>query len=523
MNKFTGKIWMLLLLIILLPVIVLILNELNNLNDNEKVLENIYSDQLDAILFSVNQYSQDVVGSWANQIDISREKLNKDEFLTNRKVIDSFFTEFPSLNMIVFADSTNDKNLQFVFSTIANQNPDSVNLFFQKVLSRNDSVIKRLFTYKKGGYRKIEPVVNDSLNNLSFLLFVDETKDRHGITIMVIDPHTFIQRILSPKIQEVASEDFVISIFNRSESYQYNSNKDFFERKVQKEKELWIFPNYNIGISLNGETIEELVKRRAVTNIVIISVLSLILILGIWLVLRNARKEIQLAQAKSDFVSNVSHELRTPLSLISMFAETLEMNRVSSEEKKKEYYSIISQEANRLGRIVNNILNFSRMEEGRRKFNIENKSVNELVERIYNNYNFHLKNKGFNFDCKVAENLPEIKIDEEAVSEALINLIDNAVKYSDEKKEVHIRTGKDGGYVFIEVADEGIGVAPEEQKKIFNKFYRVSTGLVHNTKGTGLGLTLVKYIMDAHNAEIKIDSKIGNGSKIKLLFPVEQK
>ncbi|MEJ2495324.1 MAG: ATP-binding protein, partial [Ignavibacteriaceae bacterium] len=367
----------------------------------------------------------------------------------------------------------------------------------------------------------IEPVVNDSLSNLSFLLFVDDTKDRNGITIIAIDPHTFIQRILSPKIQEVASADFVISIFNRSESYQYNSKKDFFERKVQKEKELWILPNYDIGISLNGETIDELVKRRAVTNIVIISVLSLVLILGIWLILRNARKEVQLAQAKSDFVSNVSHELRTPLSLISMFAETLEMNRVSSEEKKKEYYSIISQEANRLGRIVNNILNFSRMEEGRRKFNLENKNVNELVERIYNNYNFHLKNKGFNFEYNLADNLPAIRMDEEAISEALINLIDNAVKYSNEKKEVHIRTGKEGNYVFIEVKDEGIGIATEEQKKIFNKFYRVSTGLVHNTKGTGLGLTLVKYIMDAHNAEIKIDSKIGSGSNIKLLFPVE--
>ena len=412
MNRFSRKIWILLLVIILLPVIVLILNELNNLSDNEEVLENIYSNQLDAILFSVNQYSQDVVGSWANQIDISKEVLNSDEFLENRKAVDSFFTEFPSLNMIVFADSIKDKNLRFVFSAGANRNVDSLNLFFQNVLNKNDMGINRLFTYKRGGYRKIEPVVNDSLSILSFLLFVDDTKDRNGITIIAIDPHTFIQRILSPKIQEVASEDFVISIFNRSESYQYNSKKDFFERKVQKEKELWIFPNYDIGISLNGETIDELVKRRAVTNIVIISVLSLVLILGIWLILRNARKEVQLAQAKSDFVSNVSHELRTPLSLISMFAETLEMNRVSSEEKKKEYYSIISQEANRLGRIVNNILNFSRMEEGRRKFNLENKNVNELVERIYNNYNFHLKNKGFNFEYNLADNLLALPIDQ---------------------------------------------------------------------------------------------------------------
>ena len=523
MNKITGKIGILLLIIILLPVIFLILNELNNLNANEKVLENIYSNQLEAILYSVNQYSQDVIGSWANQIGISREKIRNDKFQNNRTVVDSFFTEFPSLNTIVFADSINDKNLQFIFSTRTRQNIDSLNLFYEGILKENDAVIKRLITYIKGGYRKIEPALSDSVNNSSLLFFIDETKDRNEITIMVLDPQVFIYRMLSPKIQEIASEDFVISVFNRKLSYQYNSTKDFQIKEVQKEKELWIFPNYKIGISLKGETIEELVKQRAVTNIIIISVLSLIMILGIWFVLRNVRKEVQLAQAKSDFVSNVSHELRTPLSLISMFAETLEMNRVNSEEKKKEYYSVISQEANRLGRIVNNILNFSRMEEGRRKFNMEEKNVNDLVERVFNNYSYHLKDKGFGFDFKLSNDLPKIRIDEEAVSEAVINLIDNAVKYSNEKKEIHIKTGKDEEFVFIEVTDKGIGISQEDQKKIFNKFFRVSTGLVHNTKGTGLGLTLVKYIMDAHNAEIKLESRPGNGSKFRLLFPIETK
>ena len=243
------------------------------------------------------------------------------------------------------------------------------------------------------------------------------------------------------------------------------------------------------------------------------------LILGIWFVFRNVRKEVELAQAKSDFVSNVSHELRTPLSLISMFAETLEMKRVASEEKKQEYYSIISQEANRLGRIVNNILNFSRMENGRRKFRMEEKDVNELVEVIYNNYSFHLKNKGFIFDYELTADLPLVNIDEEAVSEAVINLIDNAVKYSNELKEVHIRTGIEDNNVFIEVTDKGIGISPDDQKIIFDKFYRVTTGLVHNTKGTGLGLTLVKYIIEAQGADIRLESKIGNGSKFRLLFP----
>jgi two-component system phosphate regulon sensor histidine kinase PhoR len=163
------------------------------------------------------------------------------------------------------------------------------------------------------------------------------------------------------------------------------------------------------------------------------------------------------------------------------------------------------------------------MEDGRRKFNFVEKNLNDLVERVFNNYSFHLKSKGVNFDYKTTGNLPIVKIDEEAVSEAIINLIDNAVKYSNEKKEVHILTGVEREFVFVEVVDEGIGIAPEDQQKIFNKFYRVSTGLVHNTKGTGLGLTLVKFIMEAHGAKINLHSKPGSGSKFKLLFPIAKK
>lgn len=522
MNKTVRKIGLFLLIVILIPVVFLILNELNNLSSNEKVLENIYSNQLEAILFSVNQYSQDIVGSWANQIDIFRERVRKDRSLESKNMSDSFITEFPSMNMIVFADSINDGQLEFYPSKEMGGINDTLNNFFSNILKKNASIISRLFSYRKGGYRKIEPAANDTLQTQSLLFFVTETKSGNEIRIIVLDPQFFIQRMLSSKIQEIASEDFVISVFNRNVSYQYNSTKDSQVREVQKESVLWIFPEYKIGISLMGETLGDLVKQRAITNIAIISILSLMLILGIWFVFRNVRKEVELAQAKSDFVSNVSHELRTPLSLISMFSETLEMNRVSSEEKKQEYYSIISQEANRLGRIVNNILNFSRMEDGRRKFNMEEKNVNELVERIYNNYSFHLKNKGFNFDFESAGDLPLLSIDEEAVSEAVINLIDNAVKYSKERKVVHIKTGIEVDQVFIEVADEGIGISPEDQKKVFNKFYRVSTGLVHNTKGTGLGLTLVKYIMDTHEGEIRLESKIGNGSKFRLLFPVEK-
>ncbi|UCH65563.1 MAG: HAMP domain-containing histidine kinase, partial [Ignavibacterium sp.] len=291
--------------------------------------------------------------------------------------------------------------------------------------------------------------------------------------------------------------------------------------KVQQERALWIFPNYKVGISLVGSTIEDLVKDRVVTNIILISLLTLVLIVGVYIVYRNIKREVEIAQIKSDFVSNVSHELRTPLSLISMFAETLEMGRAKTEEKKYEYYSIISREANRLGRIVNTILNFSKMEAGKRKYHIEEKDLNIVIEKIFENYSFHLRNKGFEFIYNPAENLPTVNIDEEAVSEAVINLIDNAVKYSPDKKQIEINTGIDSTYEFVEVADKGIGISHEDQRKIFDKFFRVSSALVHDTKGTGLGLSIVKHVMDAHGGRVVLKSKQGVGSSFQLLFPVK--
>jgi two-component system phosphate regulon sensor histidine kinase PhoR len=354
-------------------------------------------------------------------------------------------------------------------------------------------------------------------------MFIDVTPAGiNKLTGLLVNPNEFIYRILSPKIQEIAEEEFIISVFNREENFQYNSTKDYDSTKVQQERPLWIFPNYKVGISLVGSTIEDLVKERVVTNIILISLLTLVLIVGVYIVYRNVKREVEIAQIKSDFVSNVSHELRTPLSLISMFAETLEMGRTKTEEKKKEYYSIISREANRLGRIVNTILNFSKMEAGKRKYYFEEKDLNTVIEKIFENYSFHLKNKGFKFDFHPRENLPAIIIDEEAVSEAVINLIDNAVKYSPDKKQIEIKTGLDSAFEFVEVADKGIGISHEDQRKIFDKFFRVSSALVHDTKGTGLGLSIVKHVMDAHGGKVTLNSKAGAGSSFKLLFPTKE-
>ncbi len=482
MNKTVKRIVIILSILILLPAAFLTINEMISLNKNEEVIGKIYSNQLDAILYSVNQYSEDVVSSWASKIDLFLDEipdLNEKEYSA---IADSFYDQMPSLYVVFVADSINDESIELPgWNNDGNYISGNYNQFNSQIhnlLVKNQGLIKRLFTYKQAGYRKLEPVKTDSTEEGAILLFIEETPSGvKRITGMLIDPKVFTYRILSPKLQEIARDEFVISVFMPTENFQFNSTNDFEVREVQQERPLWIFPDYKIGISLVGQTIEDLVQQRALTNILLIGLLTLVLILGVWIVYRNIKKEVEIAQIKSDFVSNVSHELRTPLSLINMFSETLEMDRVKTEEKKKEYYSIISQEANRLSKIVNSILNFSKMEAGKRQFNFVESYLNDVVENVYRSYKFHLEQKGFTFNLIKDETIPIIKIDEEAVSEAIVNLVDNAVKYSDNKKEITIRTGKKIILLLLKLRTKELVFRRKIRKKYLINFSELVLGM----------------------------------------------
>ena len=509
------KIAIILILIILLPVLFFSLYEINTLNQSEEVIQQTYNNQLDAIFFSVNQYSEDIVTSWRSKLNIL---LEEEVSAPNRfkEKADSLLKINDYIISVFFADSLNPKN---IFRLQANSSYD-----IKTYLDDYSQKIKRLYTYERGGYNKIEPLTTkDGRTTLIFLL--DDPAGLKNICITVINPQKFINNFLQAKLREIADEEFIITcqpvgttnekVSSRDVTF---STQEFQNRQIQQKRNLWLIPDYELGILLRGGTIETLVKDRATTNIIFILLLTVILIAGVIFVFRNIRKEMELAQIKSDFVSNVSHELRTPLSLISMFAETLEMERVKTEEKKREYYTIISKEAGRLSRIVNKILSFSKIEAGKREYRFSKVNINNLVEDIIKTYQFHLQNNGFKFSFEQDASIPDIDIDSEAVSEAIINLLENAIKYSIDRKEITITTAKEGNSVYVEISDKGIGISEESQKKIFDKFYRVSDGLVHNTKGTGLGLTLVKHIVDAHNGEIEVKSKLNEGSTFKLIF-----
>jgi signal transduction histidine kinase len=280
------------------------------------------------------------------------------------------------------------------------------------------------------------------------------------------------------------------------------------------------FQGLALAIKLRGTTLEALGNHFVRTSFLILGGLSLLLGGGLFLTYRNVSREMALAKLKSDFVSNVSHELRTPLSLIRLYAETLEMGRLTSPEKYQEYYQIIRKESERLTALINNILDFSRIEAGRKEYDFRETDMRELVHNTLESYRYQIEQHGFAYEEKIDE-VPPMRVDREAISRSLVNLVNNALKYSQDRKYIGVNLYRDDGSVKLEVVDHGIGIPPQEQPRIFEKFYRVGDPLVHNTKGSGLGLALVQHIVHAHGGVVEVDSSPGQGSKFTIALPVK--
>ncbi|HLH09416.1 MAG TPA: HAMP domain-containing sensor histidine kinase [Terriglobales bacterium] len=279
------------------------------------------------------------------------------------------------------------------------------------------------------------------------------------------------------------------------------------------------FPDLTLAIKMRGTTFAATANRFMRTNFIILGGLSLLLIGGLVLTYRSVSKEMALAKLKSDFVSNVSHELRTPLSLIRLYAETLEMGRMVSPDKYQEYYQIIRKESERLTALINNILDFSRIEAGRKEYDFRETDISELVRNTLESYRYQIEQQGFAFQENI-EPVPPMRVDREAIARSLVNLVNNALKYSQDRKFIGVNLYRNNGSVKLEVVDHGIGIPSQEQDKIFEKFYRVGDPLVHNTKGSGLGLSLVRHIVKAHGGDVSVDSTPGEGSTFTITLPV---
>ena len=288
-----------------------------------------------------------------------------------------------------------------------------------------------------------------------------------------------------------------------------------FAVPLETHREVW-----RVRTGYDGQTIPEIVEARARPHRAMMTVLAVVMALGVFFVVRAAAREVRLAELKSNFVSSVSHDLKTPLALIQLFAETLELGRLKNTERAQEYYRIINSEARKLTRLINNLLDFSRIEAGLRRYKLEPVDLGSLTTRVLESLDIQFRHQQFTVTSRVAPDIPPVLIDAEAGEQAIENLLSNAMKYSPEDRHILVEVDCAGGFGRVRVTDRGIGIAPRFHRRIFRKFYRIQTDAGTGAQGTGLGLAIVDHIMHALGGFVRVDSEPGRGSTFALHFPL---
>jgi len=259
--------------------------------------------------------------------------------------------------------------------------------------------------------------------------------------------------------------------------------------------------------------------RRWFYLVALLLVLSVTLF-GAYFLSRDVRRELRVAELRSRFVSAVSHELKTPLTAIRMFAETLQLGRSANPETQTEYLETIVNESERLTRLLNNVLDFSKIERGKKEYLRSPNDLADIVHASARAMQYPFEQQQFTLKVEVEEGLRPASVDRDAIEQAILNLLANAMKYSGSSREIDLRLRRADGEALIEVVDHGVGIDPDEQRKIFEQFYRVSTKDNDGIPGTGLGLTLVRHIAEGHDGQVTVDSAPGQGSTFAIHLPL---
>lgn len=243
---------------------------------------------------------------------------------------------------------------------------------------------------------------------------------------------------------------------------------------------------------------------------------------GGYLLWRDISRELAIAEMRSHFAASVSHELKTPLTSIRMFAEALTMGVQSRPDAQKEYLRTIISESERLSRLLNNVLDFSKIEQGTRTYSFVPTSLEEVIHTAEKAMAFPMNQKGFKLQVEVEKGIPPILADRDAIEQAVLNLLHNAMKYSGESREIILRLRRDEDRTCIDVIDHGIGIFEENRGRIFGKFFRVPGIKNQKIPGTGLGLTIVSHIAEAHGGRVEVFSQPGEGSTFSIIIPLEE-
>jgi len=315
-------------------------------------------------------------------------------------------------------------------------------------------------------------------------------------------------------------DDNAKPIITSSSRFQANWKQPFVATEVGDALPHWEAAGYLV----NPAQLKQAARTARLTLGLLVAVLVVAIGTGSLLIVRSLNVELKLARQKTDFVGNVSHELKTPLTSIRMFSELLAEGRVTDQAKQHSYLQIISAEAGRLTRLINNVLDFSRMERGEKKYNFQSCDLKAIVAGVAETFRPHLESTGFRFDCNVPEIPVPVRGDADALSQVIVNLLSNAEKYSNDGKEISLELAQRQAplpHVEIRMLDRGPGVPTGCGEKVFEKFYRAHDSLSSGIQGSGLGLTIARQIARAHGGDVTYEPREGGGSCFSLRLPIQ--
>lgn len=425
------------LIILLIPIIVLALNEWMSVRATESALKESVERQANTILFSVNQSSWDLAGSWMDAW--ARRAVSNASGDTSGN--GAHVSSNPTV-ALWWALPTNSDPIQ-----LGTQPPGTPILKWDSLLARQPISPESLVALFRQDYRKLEPIVGLPSGYQGLWTMHPDPTGGFMPVGFIFPPGTFVANQVAPMLQAASGGSLSLGVFQGPNDSLLTATVDFVPSPDDPRNALWLFPDTWLVLDLQDDQYNRLTQGRLRRSAALLLLAFAILGIGLLLIYRSVDRQSKLARMKTDFVANVSHELRTPLSLIRMFAETLEMGRVPTDEKKQEYYRIIGSESERLGYLINNILDFSKMEAGKKVYHKSDVSINEVVQSVLETYRYTLDSRGFSWRSNLDPSNPVVHADRDAIAEVLINLIENAVKASTEQKSIILATSADGDQV----------------------------------------------------------------------------
>jgi signal transduction histidine kinase len=342
-------------------------------------------------------------------------------------------------------------------------------------------------------------------------------------TGMVIDFPVYLKSISEKLIQKLDPNSSI------SLKIEDNNGKLIFSRVIKEGTGYLSFPfsenlpKWKLLLSENKPGfVATLLKEGSGIYLFIFILIALLMVLGFAFIMYTLNVELRLNKLKSEFISNVSHELKSPLTSIRMMTEMLHHNRVQTEERKSVYYSAMQEESEHLSHLIDNILDFSRMEDDRKKYDFTDLDLNELLLKFLESTREMLPEPGFDIRYNHPDHVPVINADKDAILQVFYNLVDNALKFSGTSRQIDVSLlSRDDELLFC-VKDYGIGISLKDQEKIFDRFYRCDEPQRLGIKGSGIGLTIVKKIMEVHKGHLTLESRPGEGSTFCVHLPINK-